>query len=559
MKTKKMKFKILILTLFLSLIITQIFPSTALKTNEKSHSRIYTPNELSAQNNVNLDNITSAMQLNVYNQTATIEGYNLVQTMRNYVIPGDPCIYSRVAYGLCIFDMEGNIVKYSDNYRALLGKAYNSTTFFTDGSTYTSNITLWNLETYVEEVLPIDRGSHDVVYNPYTKTFLTLNDVYSDEVWDGLPVLYQHIREYNMNGELLWEWNSTARLPFDSLVHTSLGFNDTFKNGADWMHVTSLVWNYEDNTILAMVRNHDTIYKIDKDTKEILWTAGRLGTFDLYDINGEETDYIWWHPHGMEQIGSNKYIIFDNDARNITNPDSLILLNGYSRYLEFIIDEESEAIHLTWSYVGPDATYFLPRSGGDCDRLPNGNTVGIFGSKGKATTVYNDTHPVYYTEVDRDGNIVWQIEMTNTSEYAFQSYNFERFYDSPLIEFDKDSFSAPKNQNATIKLKTWNSIRLHYPSAGTVSILEDDNVLLSQEFEFLPHWQATELELNITGLKKGSHDLQLIIENSDGIITVVDIILDITHADGFTIAMTIIPLCSVAVIVYVYKKRRISK
>lgn len=555
-----MNYKKIVILLFTQLLILSIVSNTSLLnaleiTNGIEYSNIIDIDIIKLQSSDNLNNITEAMNLNIYNQSATFEGYNLVQTMRNYVIPGDPCIYSRVAYGINIFDMEGNVIKYLDNYRALYAKSYNSTHFITDGCPVAQNMSLLNVFTGEYTILPVSRGNHDAVYNPITETIMILHTVVTDEVWDGLNVSYQNLREYSFNGELLWEWDATTHMLFDPIKHTSIGFNDTFAGKADWMHTTSLVWDFETDEILMMVRNHDTLYKIDKTSGNILWSAGRLGTFDVYDANGDETDTIWCHPHGLEQLGPDRYIIFDNDARNMSNTDSMDLLNGYSRYLEFSINEDEETINEVWSYVGPDDTYYFPRSGGDCDRLPNGNTLGIFGSKGKATSVYNNTHPLYYTEVNEKGEIVWEVELTNTSEYAFQSYNLERYYSSPLVDIDESSYTGSNKENSTIKLRTWNCFREHYSSPATIKIMQDDDTLATQDFEFLPHWQATNLELNITDLDKGSYDLKVVVENSDGVSTTVEITLEITRAsNGFGLLITSIPLFVLAAFTVIKRK-----
>ena len=67
---------------------------------------------------------------------------------------------------------------------------------------------------------------------------------------------------------------------------------------------------------------------------QIIWEAGRFGNFTLYDQNGNQVSTLFYHPHGLEQIALNIFMVFDNDFLNSSNPstyngtgDSLTLLN----------------------------------------------------------------------------------------------------------------------------------------------------------------------------------------------------------------------------------------
>ncbi|MFX1548619.1 MAG: hypothetical protein ACFFCU_20595, partial [Promethearchaeota archaeon] len=73
---------------------------------------------------------------------------------------------------LFILDMEGNIkyaVESKDRFKT--PKFINSTTIM---YMYAGDIELRNIETNVTETLPIPEGHHDIEYNPFTDTFLTL-------------------------------------------------------------------------------------------------------------------------------------------------------------------------------------------------------------------------------------------------------------------------------------------------------------------------------------------------------------------------------------------------
>ena len=329
------------------------------------------------------NNISQDLNLREYVSNQIIDGLNYIPIMRNEIVPGDPATFNTVGVGSMVLDMNGNIVNYYNYTRNTIAVPYNSTTMIINKGSLVDNLALFNIYTGVEEVLPISGDILDIIYNPVSDTLLVLETFISDEMWDGLQVSYQNIIEYNFTGHIKWIWNATDYLPFDSSVHTSLGFNDTYNGYADWMHANSIVWDTDNNEILLLVRNHDTIYTINKTDSSIIWSAGRLGDFTVFNSNDQEVDTIWWHPYNLEAIGGSKYVLFDNDGRNITNPDSLALLDGYSRYLEFKINATKGEVYEKWSFLAPNSVYYSPTDGGDCNRLPDGNTIGVFGNRGE--------------------------------------------------------------------------------------------------------------------------------------------------------------------------------
>ena len=291
---------------------------------------------------------------------------------------------------------------------------------------------LWNYRKGEVETLGIPGGHHDLDYNPETDTFMVLEYVFSSETWNGTNILYDKLAEYTRDGELIWEWDGRTEYPFNATRHTSLGLNLTFRGGADWMHANSFVWDKQNGEIYLNVRNLDTIVKIDYTTKDIIWEAGRFGDFEVYDINDQLVDTIFHASHDLELIGENRYIIFDNDLYNTSNPDSMKLegSQGYSRYLEFEINEDQKTLKELWSWVIDNQTYYFPESGGDADRLPDGNTIGVFGNK---ALVLNEKSPTIITEVTQNGDIAWELIINGVNNTYFWVQFVERFYEQPLI------------------------------------------------------------------------------------------------------------------------------
>ncbi len=395
-------------------------------------------------------------------------------------------------YLLAILDMQGNI-KYSmfADTEFRFPDFFNSTTVM---YSYDGKIQLTNLESNKTERLSVPGGHHDVEYNPFTDTFLTLQyrriGTYQD-----LPILYDDIIEYDRQGNQLWLWNCSEHIPFNASHY----LNEIAYKAQDWTHANTIFWSVEEDYIYYNPRKLDTFYKIDKRTGEIIWAVGKLGDFTLYDKHGNKRTTLWWHSHALEMIGPNRFVLFDNDYMNQT-----YLLNHRSRLVEIVVDEETMTATEVWSWTSPKEYYCAVW--GDADRLPNGNTLGAFGD--------STSHPTYLTEITPGGEIAWQMKFDHSSEIRVHFYGSERFFEGPLVKIRKYS---EERENFSIDLSLWDTYRTRYHSKGKIKVLTADHSLLMEKaFEFLPYWQETALSLEIPYPALNKSDLKIIVENADG-------------------------------------------
>ncbi|UCG00662.1 MAG: aryl-sulfate sulfotransferase, partial [Candidatus Heimdallarchaeota archaeon] len=241
-----------------------------------------------------------------------------------------------------IVNHDGEIIAQLGNSGHSVHKFINSTTIMMGGQD-PGFMELWNYKTGKVETLEVPCGHHDLDYNPTTDTFMVLEYAYSDELWGGnnVSVIYDLLSEYNWVGDVVWQWDPRIYFPFNTTRHESLGVNETFRGGADWMHSNSFVWDKDEKFIYLNVRNLDTILKINYTSKEVIWDAGRGGEFTLLNKAEEEVNTLFCHPHGLERISANKFILYDNDLFNQSNPSTMTIENssGHSRILEIEIDE----------------------------------------------------------------------------------------------------------------------------------------------------------------------------------------------------------------------------
>lgn len=475
--------------------------------------------------------ITAATLMGTYNQPSEISdnftitaderesyienGLTLLPYIQIGIIPGHEGEHQTAtpAGGKAIIvDNTGEIVYELANSAHTVHQFINATTVAMGGQGGT--LELWNYKENILEALEVPGGHHAFDYNPTTDTFMVLEYVYSDETWDGLPVLYDRLAEYTREGQLIWEWDGRTHFPFNATRHTSLGLNQTFRGGADWMHSNSFAWDKEEGVIYLNVRNVDTILKIDYATKEILWQAGRLCNFTLYDKWGKKKDSLFHQSHGLEKIGENRFILFDNDLFNESNPSTMNITTaqGNSRFLEYEINEGEQTMTEIWSWTQKNDSYYFPESGGDADRLPNGNTLGLFGDK---ALVLNLRDPVFITEVTPQGEIAWELTIDGVNDTYFWIHTLERFYEEPIIDMQTKNINLTTGK-IDLAFTTWNSYKIDATIPAVVKILVDNEKFYEEAFEFLPNWQPVNQSIHLQDIPNDAEIIQLIIESQDG-------------------------------------------
>jgi hypothetical protein len=407
---------------------------------------------------------------------------------------------------IVITDMEGNIKLYHEfpGQLAWDPEFINSTTLV--HILASSNLRLLNIQTETTEILPIRSGHHDVEYNPITDTFLTVYFTQYGE-YLGDPLLFDDIYEYDCAGNEVWFWNSSLHIPFDE----SLFSNESFFERFQWTHANTIFWDVEEHAIYYNARHLDTFYKIDYPSGDIIWAAGKLGDFQMFDRHGNEKESLFYHGHAVEPIGPNQFILFDNDYFNTTR-ENPVDSPGISRMLEVVIDEESMTMNETWSWAAP-AEYFC-EVWGDADLLPNGNRLGTFGV------------PAYITEVDPKGDIVWELAVEQGIMDYLGVYNADRFFELPLVHINQTDYFLTPDEDLVFQVKTWDTFDTRIARNGVLTITEGNKVLLTVDFAFQPHWIETIINVNVSSLGNGGRTLNLAITNEDGLKTNIPIIIN---------------------------------
>ena len=183
----------------------------------------------------------------------------------------------------------------------------------------------------------------------------------------------------------------------------------------DWTHGNDVTISLDGQFYFVNFRNTDNFAKVDRETGELVWIAGRNGDFALLE-NGVEKESLWYHSHVVKEVEPNVFIMFDNDFHNQTHLDSyppgedpyVTYYGGQSRLIELTLDESSMTGKVTWSFTA--GVEYFSAIFGDIDILPNGNILGVFGTPVHKFSVDQDDSKESFgaslLEINREGDLI---------------------------------------------------------------------------------------------------------------------------------------------------------
>jgi hypothetical protein len=191
------------------------------------------------------------------------------------------------------------------------------------------------------------------------------------------------IQELDQNKNVSWEWNSWDHIPISD---TNRSLTASL---IDYVHCNAVEQD-DDGNILLSGRHLDEVTKINRQTGQIIWRmGGKANQFTFTNDDGFALQ------HDIRRLADGHITLFDNG----------VAARGYSRAVEYELDEVNKVITRTWEYRGPFASCC-----GNAQRLPNGNT---FINWGPARMM---------TEVKPDGSVVFAAEINAT--FSYRSFRF---------------------------------------------------------------------------------------------------------------------------------------
>ncbi|MHB8580719.1 MAG: aryl-sulfate sulfotransferase [Ignavibacteriaceae bacterium] len=183
----------------------------------------------------------------------------------------------------------------------------------------------------------------------------------SQIVSDGNPdaiVIGGVIQELDASKNVVFQWRSWDYLPITD------SYEDLTTPTVDYLHLNSLDVDNNGN-IIASSRHLSTIFKIDRESGDLIWMlGGKQNQFSF--INEHEANYP-------------NYFSYQHDVKLQPNGDITLFDNGnqhtplYSRAAEYQLDEQNKTATLVWEYRhSPDIFNFAM---GSVQKFSDGNTL----------------------------------------------------------------------------------------------------------------------------------------------------------------------------------------
>lgn len=265
------------------------------------------------------------------------------------------------------FDQYGDIRWYLDysEHPILQGLFYdvgveqldNGNFYFGDGNTdkifeinpFGQIVNAWDLPGYEHHHIALEK--------PNGNFLVTVNK-------KGLVTVEDHIVEVDrQSNTIINEWDLRSSLDPDRQT--------MINNRSDWIHVNSIAYDENDNTIIISGRTQGVIKLTENN--EVVWIMGNHSGWNLssegedltaklltpVDAAGQpiidpeilagtkkHPDFDWnWYQHANKLLPNGHHLMFDNgQGRNFANNEI------YSRAVEYQIDEEKMQVKEIWSY-----------------------------------------------------------------------------------------------------------------------------------------------------------------------------------------------------------------
>lgn len=243
------------------------------------------------------------------------------------------------------------------------------------------------------------RIHHDLIATPSNTILFIANDTAKV---DGVLV----------TGEALWEWNPEAGTvakrwsAFDHLdFRTERGREGNRSTVGNWLHGNGIQYGPRGNVVMSL-RNISQVISIAPNFQTVEWKLGGANpTLALPDADR------FYGQHYVSESALNRLLVYDNgfNRPGCIDPPAAPC---YTRAVEYAIDPAAKTATKVWEYRhSPDLFAALV---GSAQRLPNGNTVVLFGMSMQSQS----SGPITAVEVDQVGVVRWRLSVVYTDPSA---------------------------------------------------------------------------------------------------------------------------------------------
>ncbi len=215
--------------------------------------------------------------------------------------------------------------------------------------------------------------------------------------YDNTTVIKASYFQEVLDGEVIFEWDSTMDDRFYAASVESNDYTNTEVYASDYTHINSIDIDPNDGNFIVSLRNTDTVVKINHDTAETMWVLG--GLIDEFGLTNEQ---LFSRQHYAKFIDDHTILLFDNgNAKQLT------------RLLTFVLDEENMTV-TEFGEVSYDDRWSIAT--GSAQLTSEGYYVfgWGYGTDGHVLTVYDNENDVALSEIS--------IEV---DDYAYRSRIFE--------------------------------------------------------------------------------------------------------------------------------------
>ena len=175
--------------------------------------------------------------------------------------------------------------------------------------------------------------------------------------------------------------------------------------GSDACHVNAIFYSHQDDTLVFGDLDNNCLTKITRTGATVWVLNGGVDTGPTSSFNGG--GLVWQGgEHGFHILGLDDFVIFNNNSKmpaasKVSWGSAAGDASG-SRAIEVKLDLTTMTATQTWSYqaLGLNDTVL-----GDAQRLPNGNTMVDFSTRGSIQ------------EIDADGNLLQEIKTATNFGY----------------------------------------------------------------------------------------------------------------------------------------------
>ncbi len=230
-------------------------------------------------------------------------------------------------------------------------------------------------------------GHHDFVALPGGDLALL---EYDEQTVDDEPIAGDRIVEMAPNGDTVEVYSVWDDLTYEPIPMAP---------GESWSHANALRYVEEHGAYYMGFRSFDGIFKIDRDSGELLWVLGG----DYNDFAGADT--MFSVQHGFQVLAEDRLLVFNNSEP----------MEAESTVLEVVFDEDAMSAEVVWQYR-PEPSMFS-HSLGDVWRFDSGNTLVTYSNAGQID------------EVDPDGEVVWRLNAGLGGALGYSEYLEDLYVD----------------------------------------------------------------------------------------------------------------------------------